>query len=198
MTAATTTVSGTVVTNVRKEVKRETQEPWCHFRLACNERYYDSRNNQWVEAETSYFTIICWQPHLARNVAASLKVGDPIVVYGRSRVREWRDDQNALRYSLEISASSIGHDLFWGSSAFTKGTRHGQAGPEAEEIKQAVSGYMYGGGERCVDHATGEIDDAADTGVPRVAEDDDDDVGDVDGGVEHSMEHVADRDRLAV
>ncbi|NED97476.1 single-stranded DNA-binding protein [Phytoactinopolyspora alkaliphila] len=148
------TVSGNVATTVRREVKKD-GDPWCHFRIACNERYFDSRTNQWSDGETSYFTVICWQPHLAKNVAASLSLGDPVVVHGRGRVREWRDEQNVLRQSIEISASSVGHDLYRGISSFTKAVRQPPSEPDGDEVKQAVAGYTTD--EAGADKATGEV-----------------------------------------
>lgn len=171
MTAATMTVSGNVATDIRRELKKETGDPWCHFRIACHERYFDARTNQWSDGETSYFTVICWQPHLARNVAASLKPGDPVLVHGRGRVREWRDERNVVRYSLEISAMSVGHDLFRGTSMFTKATRGSSSGPDGEEIKRAVAGYATD--EEGVDRATGEVVDAPGTGLSGIWEPDD-------------------------
>jgi single-strand DNA-binding protein len=43
MTAATLTVTGNIATEVARESKKDTAEPWVHFRIACNERRYDTR-----------------------------------------------------------------------------------------------------------------------------------------------------------
>ncbi|NEE02666.1 single-stranded DNA-binding protein [Phytoactinopolyspora halotolerans] len=155
MTAATVTVSGNVATNVKKEEKTETGEPWCHFRIACNERYFDNRSNRWVDGEPSFYTVVCWHPLLARNALASLKKGEPIVVHGRMRVRDWRDERNVQRYSMEITASSIGHDLYRGISAFRRAHRQASIEAESDEVKNAVA--VYTAGDDGVDQATGEV-----------------------------------------
>ncbi|WP_165368060.1 single-stranded DNA-binding protein [Phytoactinopolyspora endophytica] len=155
MTAATVTVSGNVATNVKREEKTDTGEPWCHFRIACNERYFDNRNDRWVDGEPSFYTVVCWHPLLARNALVSLKKGEPIVVHGRMRVRDWRDEKHVQRYSMEITASSIGHDLYRGVTAFRRAHRQASIEAESEEVKGKLAAYSLG--DDGVDKATGEI-----------------------------------------
>lgn len=57
--------------------------PSARFRLAVTARYFDREKNVWTDGHTSFFTV--WaNRQLATNVAASLSVGDPVVVQGRS------------------------------------------------------------------------------------------------------------------
>ncbi|KND35549.1 single-stranded DNA-binding protein [Streptomyces acidiscabies] len=102
------------------------------FRLAATARYWDREKNEWVDGHTNFFTV--WaNRQLAVNVAASLSVGDPVVVQGRLKVRsDLRDGQNWT--SADIDASAIGHDLARGTSAFVRAAKAEPAGgrPEPE------------------------------------------------------------------
>lgn len=56
--------------------------PSARFRLAVTARYFDREKNVWTDGHTNFFTV--WaNRQLATNVAASLSVGDPVVVQGR-------------------------------------------------------------------------------------------------------------------
>lgn len=156
MTAAMLTVTGNVATDIIREIKRETLEPWVHFRIACGDRRYDPRAGTWIDGEPSFYTVVCWQSQLARNVDSSLKRGDPVVVHGKVRVREWRDERNVQRFAAEITANSIGHDLFRGTSSFEKTTRSAQSTPDSDELKEKLAPYAHGD-VNGVDKATGEI-----------------------------------------
>ncbi len=56
---------------------------------------------------------------LARHVAASLQSGDPVVVHGRLVADVWERDGKP-QTSWEVVATSVGHDLAHGTTAFTK------------------------------------------------------------------------------
>ncbi len=55
---------------------------------------------------------------------ASVGRGDPLLVTGRMRVREWDNGEGKARgYAAEIEATAIGHDLSRGTSAFRRAVR---------------------------------------------------------------------------
>lgn len=116
-----------VVGNVATQpVYRESPTgPTVRFRLAVTARYLDREKNVWTDGHTNFFTV--WaRRSLATNVAASVAVGDPLVVQGRLKVRtEQRDGQGWL--SADLDAAAIGHDLSRGTSAFRRASR-----PEAQ------------------------------------------------------------------
>ena len=56
---------------------------------------------------------------LAINSAGSVNKGDRLVVAGKLRVRDWDNGERAGT-SVEVEADSLGHDLTWGSSVFTR------------------------------------------------------------------------------
>ncbi|MGW1722973.1 single-stranded DNA-binding protein [Streptomyces sp. NPDC002306] len=95
--------------------------PSARFRLAVTSRYWDREKSAWTDGHTNFFTV--WASRqLATNAAASLSVGEPVIVQGRLKVRtEVRDGQN--RTSADIDAVSIGHDLARGTSAFRRSGR---------------------------------------------------------------------------
>ena len=92
--------------------------PITSFRLGSTARRFDKGKNEWVDGETSWYTVTTFR-QLARNVAASIEVGQPVVVFGRLRVRAWESDERH-GITVEIDADSIGHDLAWGTTSFTK------------------------------------------------------------------------------
>ncbi|MFE0459409.1 single-stranded DNA-binding protein [Kitasatospora sp. NPDC058965] len=90
--------------------------PMANFRLATTERRFDKALSQWVDGETNWVTVIAWR-RLATNVVSSLSKGEPVVVSGRLRVREW-EDEGKRRTTVEVDARVVGHDLGRGTSAF--------------------------------------------------------------------------------
>ncbi|WP_043669613.1 single-stranded DNA-binding protein [Streptomyces xylophagus] len=96
--------------------------PSARFRLAVTSRYWDREKNAWTDGHTNFFTV--WaNRQLATNVAASLSVGDPVVVQGRLKVRtEVREGQPNWS-SADIDAVAIGHDLARGTSAFRRANK---------------------------------------------------------------------------
>ncbi|NJP53347.1 single-stranded DNA-binding protein [Streptomyces sp. SBST2-5] len=92
------------------------------FRLAVTSRYWDREKGTWADGHTNFFTV--WaNRQLAANAAASLAVGDPVIVQGRLKVRtELREGQQGW-LSADIDAVAIGHDLTRGTSAFQRRQR---------------------------------------------------------------------------
>ncbi|MET9867664.1 single-stranded DNA-binding protein [Streptomyces sp. NPDC006129] len=92
--------------------------PSARFRLAVTARYWDREKSTWTDGHTNFFTV--WaNRQLATNTAASLTVGEPVIVQGRLKVRtDVREGQNWT--SADIDAVAIGHDLAWGTSAFRR------------------------------------------------------------------------------
>ena len=99
------------------------------FRLATTTRRFDRGIGQWIDGDTSYVRITCWRK-LARHVAESISKGDPVVVAGALKIREWaNEDRRGV--SVEVDASSVGHDLARGVSAFTRAAKRDFAGDDS-------------------------------------------------------------------
>lgn len=95
--------------------------PSARFRMAVTSRYWDRDKSAWTDGHTNFFTVWAHR-QLATNAAASLTVGDPVVVQGRLKVRtDAREGQS--RTSADIDAVAIGHDLARGTSAFRRTNR---------------------------------------------------------------------------
>ncbi|GAA1270446.1 hypothetical protein GCM10009665_68460 [Kitasatospora nipponensis] len=117
-----------------------------NFRLAATERRYDRSRGDWVDGETNWVTVVAWR-WLAANVVSSVNKGDPVVVCGRLRIREW-DDGGKRRSAAEIDARVVGHDLGRGTSAF-RWTVRGRSEPTGGRVAasaEQVHGQGYGPG----------------------------------------------------
>jgi single-strand DNA-binding protein len=101
-----------------------------HFRVGATPRWPDRTTGAWVEGDTTWYSVTAWRA-LARNCAASLGKGDPVVVHGRLSAREWSGPQGSGT-DLEVDATFVGHDLNRGTTSFAR-TSPGPAlspGPE--------------------------------------------------------------------
>ncbi|MGW7488455.1 single-stranded DNA-binding protein [Streptomyces sp. NPDC054786] len=129
------------------------------FRLAATSRRWDRAQERWTDGGTSFYTVRSWRA-LADNVAASVAVGEPLVVQGRLRLREGEQspERGGQRwFSAEVDAVAIGHDLARGTAAFRRAARparteadHGpspsphpsppsrQGGPEQQETGEGM------------------------------------------------------------
>jgi single-strand DNA-binding protein len=103
-----------------------------NFRLASTRRYFDRASGQWTDGETNWYTVASFR-QLALNTATSLRKGERVVVHGRLRVRAWETAEKSGT-AIEIEADSVGHDLAWGVSDYSKTTasRAAESAPEPE------------------------------------------------------------------
>ncbi|MEY4321562.1 MAG: hypothetical protein RL167_290 [Actinomycetota bacterium] len=92
--------------------------PITSFRLASSARKFDRAQNKWIDGETNWFTVTSFR-QLAINASTSINKGERILVSGKIRIRDW-DNGERSGTSVEIDADSIGHDLTWGNSSFTR------------------------------------------------------------------------------
>jgi single-strand DNA-binding protein len=114
----------TVVGNVvAPPVERRTRNggPFTTFRVASTPRYR-SGDGRYVDGATSFYGVCAFNA-LAANVARSLQKGQPVIVHGRLRVTEWRDERDQPRTSVEIDASHVGPDLAYGQASFARLSR---------------------------------------------------------------------------
>ncbi|QGV80580.1 single-stranded DNA-binding protein [Streptomyces ficellus] len=113
------TVVGNVATSV--DYRDTAMGGVAKFRFAATARRWDREKAAWVDGHTSFCTVSAWRA-LAANLAASVSVGDPLVVHGRLRVRE-EDWDGQRRTFVDLEASAAGHDLTRGTSAFRRVTK---------------------------------------------------------------------------
>lgn len=102
-----------------------------NFRLASTQRRFDKAHERWVDAETNWYTVTSFR-QLAINVSGSLKKGERVVVTGRVRIREW-DNGERKGMTIDVEADAIGHDLAWGTTAFTRSITSSAASASAPD-----------------------------------------------------------------
>lgn len=96
--------------------------PVATFRVAQTPRRYNRKNDEWVDADTQWFTVTVWR-QLAENCAESLRRGDPVVLHGRLSAETWTNKGGMQVTSMEIEATFVGHDLARGVSRFERRNR---------------------------------------------------------------------------
>ena len=95
------------------------EAPVAEFRLGVTPRYFDRKVSGWVDGETQWFTVTAWRA-LADHCRDSLRRADPVLVHGRLSQRRYVNADNVEVTVLEVTASSVGHDLSLGTSEFRR------------------------------------------------------------------------------
>ncbi|MEU6077495.1 single-stranded DNA-binding protein [Micromonospora sp. NPDC047074] len=113
------TIVGNVLT--APEWRRTTQSNTlvANFKVASTARRLDRDSGRWVDGNSLRVRVNCWRK-LAEGVAASVMVGDPVVVCGRLYTRDWTDDAGNHRTLYELEAVAVGHDLSRGRGRFQR------------------------------------------------------------------------------
>jgi single-strand DNA-binding protein len=104
------------------------------FRLASTQRRFDKGQEKWIDGETNWYSVTTFR-QLAANAAVSVKKGERILVTGRLRIREWENNGKSGT-NIDIEADSLGHDLSWGTAAFSRGA--GSTPTEASTTEAAA------------------------------------------------------------
>ncbi|GAA0591080.1 single-stranded DNA-binding protein [Kribbella sandramycini] len=93
--------------------------PRTTFRVGSTPKHFDRGLNAWADRPTTWFAVECWRA-LAQNTFESVQLGQPILVSGWLRTREWTEEGGEKRSRVVLEAISIGHDLSRGTTSFTK------------------------------------------------------------------------------
>lgn len=101
------TVSGWVANNP-EIIHTSKGKPVTVFRLMHTPRF--SSNGEWKDGRTMTFSVKAWS-HLASNVQACVRKGNPLVVAGRIDISEWVNKDGKRNTDVSLIASSIGFDL---------------------------------------------------------------------------------------
>jgi single-strand DNA-binding protein len=112
------TLVGNVASDIRT-TKSERGTAITSFRFAHSPRRFNQRAGRWGDGPTSFYSVTCWRS-LAEHCRDSLHRGDPVVVFGRLRIRDWRNEDGRPGKDAEIDAISIGHDLVRGTSTYVR------------------------------------------------------------------------------
>lgn len=131
---------------------RDAASPWATFRLGCTPRTV--RGGEWGDEQTIWVTVSC-SHRLAEHVRLSLHKGDPVIVVGRLRSRQWVDANGVEHEQLQVRASTVGHDLTGGCSNFYRLKRT----PAGEVVESGDAASGEGEGEAAAaDGESGVID----------------------------------------
>ncbi|WP_178945612.1 single-stranded DNA-binding protein [Kocuria sp. TGY1127_2] len=112
----------------------------CSFRLASTARWFDGKTGDWTVGHTNWFTVNSFRS-LGTNVAASVDVGQPLLVQGKLKIRNWETAHREKRTSVDIEARSVGLDLAFGTSTFV---RAGGSRSRQGEITSGTSNKVRG------------------------------------------------------
>lgn len=118
------------------------------FRVATHERKRDGETGQWVDGATSWFSISAFRA-LAENAMESIAQGDHLVIFGKLQIRQFDRPDGTRGMSADLEAYSLGHDLRFGTSLFTKVRSDGG---EAERVTHTSAA----GNSRSSDEVRGE------------------------------------------
>jgi len=132
------------------ELSGQDQSYRARLRVLNNRGFRNRETREWVDLGPNGTDVICWG-ELARNVAASIQKGDPVVVYGRLEDNSWTDKEGATHRNTRVVAELVAHDLAWGSSRFTR-TNNSPVRGGAAEIAGS-NGHSQDGGAAAVDAA---------------------------------------------
>lgn len=132
------------------------------FRVMHTPYSRDSQGN-WQKGESLTVRIKVWGWG-AHYVSRSIKIGDPIIASGRLIRSKWEDKDSVTHYGLELTASSVGHDLTLGESNFVRmvGALPKRGNPTSTPSDTASSladpeGEFELSPQERLDHETGEI-----------------------------------------
>ena len=94
--------------------------PMTKIRIAHSARRpVQGQPGQWEDTEASFYDVVTYRS-LAANIAVSLRKGHPVTVHGRQRIVSWQRDDGTTRNDVEIEADAVGHDLTFGTAAFSR------------------------------------------------------------------------------
>ncbi|MFC6239145.1 single-stranded DNA-binding protein [Longivirga aurantiaca] len=122
---STLTLAGNLTSNVT--LRATAGGAVANFRMAVNDDWFDKKSGQW-RSRTVYLQVSAWR-RLAEHVADSLALGQPVLVVGRLRQREYEKDGQSHTV-VEVEADAIGHDLSWGRARFERAPR----GPQTADV----------------------------------------------------------------
>jgi len=153
---ATFSVSGYVATQPKGGWTRDGTRT-VFMRLGWTPRRIDKTTGEWRDQPSSFVSVICYR-RVAENAALCLRRGDPVVVKGSLRVREYGDDDGPKRTAVEVIADSIGHDLSRGITVFKKSTEQEKTAAEHELEVAAAAREPLPGDVGAAEPAAGQPD----------------------------------------
>ena len=149
------------------------------LRVGITPRFRDRATGEWRDAESSYFSVTCWE-RLAHHVRASMHKGEPVLVRGRFRTETYEDKDGRPKTDTRITADTVGHDLSRGIATYIRQRPQPPAQEGGGADDQAPESPDLGGGpdemidEGAIERFGRDLDDA-DVAARALAEDQDED-----------------------
>lgn len=142
------------------------------MRVVSQTRRIDRTTNDWVNGHANWVTVNAYRS-LAEHVAESVHKGERIIVRGRLRIDDWQSQNGEQRgTTVIIDADSIGHDLQFGTSRFTKTVQAKGAGEAQSAANEHPSlGSQTSGQPSWIDRSPVDDDDAFAGGAPAATDD---------------------------
>jgi single-strand DNA-binding protein len=113
------TIVGNILTAPEWRRTAQSNTLVANFKVASTSRRLDRDSGRWIDGNSLRVRVNCWRK-LAEGVAASVMVGDPVIVTGRLYTRDWTDEAGNHRTLYELEAVAVGHDLARGRSRFVR------------------------------------------------------------------------------
>jgi single-strand DNA-binding protein len=154
------------------------------LRVGITPRYRDQATGEWHDAESSYFTVSCWD-RLANHVRASMHKGEPVLVRGKFKTSTYEDKDGRPRTETRITADTVGHDLSRGVANYIRHRPNkaaadaGASGDQAPGSMDLGEGQNLGEGqddmidEDAIERFGRDLDDADLAARARTADEDD-------------------------
>lgn len=108
------------------------------MRVGWTPRSLNTETGEWSDQESSFLTVYCYRK-VAEHASVCLRKGEPVVVRGTLRVREYDDKTGQRRIAVDVQADSIGHDMSRGISNYRKLSARAELTAEEYERTQAAT-----------------------------------------------------------
>lgn len=130
------------------------------LRIGSTPRRYDREIGQWRDEDPMFLTVSCWRT-LADNLqACELQRGDPVIVTGKLRIREYVKD-GQRRFSAQVEATTVGHDLSRGIARFQRSQRSAGLPEDRRQADDVADRWLEEGMEESTEEITANTDGGA-------------------------------------
>jgi single-strand DNA-binding protein len=109
---------------------------FAHATIIAQSRRQD-QSGQWVDGDRCPMRVSCFGA-LAEHVIASLAKGMRVIAVGRMRQTQYQAKDGSTRYSMEMTADSIGPDLMYATAQVVKEQRGQHGNGQWQQTQQAT------------------------------------------------------------
>jgi single-strand DNA-binding protein len=131
------TVTGNLTQDPDQRFGNQNGLPFTVFRLAHNRHRFDRENDRWIQVGTDFVEVVAFRT-LGLNASESLAKGDPVVVLGKLKLRDW-DNGERSGTTVQIEADAIGFDFTFGQAKFKRVRRPQVPGADPTEDPEVTA-----------------------------------------------------------